>query len=1004
MIPAPNLDDRSFEDIVQEAITLIPKYCPEWTNHNSTDPGITLIELFAWMTEMVIYRLNKVTDKNYLAFLDLMGISLQPPQPARALLKFKLAAKAKSQRIEQGMQVATPQTESEDAIVFEVGQELLVLPNKLERVYSQFHDQFSDNTEQSRGQRGEGFPVFMGQRTLERVLYIGDERFSKLNDAAMLRLNFTAPETVGTDFPRFLEWQYWNGRRWKEMMTSAMEFSRGEIVFDQIENIESCEVGGVEQTWIRGVLVEVPQSWDSTLLESVMARVEVIGEGVEPDAVLTNDDAGNFLPRDLSKNFAPFGDNPRPDTLFYVSSDAYFSQPEADLRIEVRLSDPTLKDPPRPGSDLVIAWEYSDGRTWHELARTTPEGVEDVVSGTKFEDTTMAFSQSGAVSFRLPEMARAVEVNGLKRHWVRARIVQGGFGEPGQYELDGDRWVWYNENPLKPPYIKALSLNYSEESRSAQRVLSYNDFHHMDHSEVANAEGRSFQPFQPVAEESPTLYLGFDQAFPNETIPLYINTTERTALELSQQFREHLQKHFADQDNMLSREQRVVWEYWDGEGWSSLAVTDHTRNFTQSGFVDFIGPKDLRPTKRFGHQLYWLRVRLEMGGYVELPHINNITLNCVYALNQRTLKDEVLGSSDGTPNQRFELNWRPVLDGEELWVRERSRPSLETLTMLKELHDSEHVVDDSEPGKGVWVRWSRVESFYASGKNSRHYKLDPIQGDISFGDGTKGMTPPIGESNVVMRRYRVGGGSRGNVGAGAVNTLKRSISYIDTVYNPYAAAGGSDQESVEEVKERGPYVIRSRYRAVTREDFEWLALQASNSIARAACLPSTDREGEVTVVIIPKFDESTTDYSEKLTPSTELLRRVESFLSERRLVTTIVNVNRPRYVDISVKVDVIRATTGSSEKIKRQIERALRVFLHPLRGGRNGKGWPFGRNVLKMDLYHVVEEIGGVEFVDAIRLVDEDRHVLVDQIKIRPGQLPHLVDVDITEKAREKLL
>src|SRR5690606_32915700 len=74
MIPAPNLDDRSFEDIVQEAITLIPKYCPEWTNHNPTEPGVTLIELFAWMTEMVIYRLNKVTDKNYLAFLELMGI------------------------------------------------------------------------------------------------------------------------------------------------------------------------------------------------------------------------------------------------------------------------------------------------------------------------------------------------------------------------------------------------------------------------------------------------------------------------------------------------------------------------------------------------------------------------------------------------------------------------------------------------------------------------------------------------------------------------------------------------------------------------------------------------------------------------------------------------------------------------------------------------------------------------------------------------------------------
>ena len=69
MIPAPNLDDRTPADIVEEAMRLLPQYCPEWTNHNAADPGITLIELFAWMTEMVVYRLNKVADKNFLAFI-----------------------------------------------------------------------------------------------------------------------------------------------------------------------------------------------------------------------------------------------------------------------------------------------------------------------------------------------------------------------------------------------------------------------------------------------------------------------------------------------------------------------------------------------------------------------------------------------------------------------------------------------------------------------------------------------------------------------------------------------------------------------------------------------------------------------------------------------------------------------------------------------------------------------------------------------------------------------
>jgi hypothetical protein len=71
-ISLPNLDDRRYEDLVEEALALIPVHAPEWTNHNSSDPGITLIELFAYLTEMLIYRLNRITVENRLAFLNLI--------------------------------------------------------------------------------------------------------------------------------------------------------------------------------------------------------------------------------------------------------------------------------------------------------------------------------------------------------------------------------------------------------------------------------------------------------------------------------------------------------------------------------------------------------------------------------------------------------------------------------------------------------------------------------------------------------------------------------------------------------------------------------------------------------------------------------------------------------------------------------------------------------------------------------------------------------------------
>ena len=102
MIPPPKLDDRSFNDIVEEAISMIPRYAPEWTNHNAADPGITLIELAAWMTDLLIYRLNQVPDKNYVAFLNLLGIKLRAPRAAKALTRFSLVEGAAKQRVPRG--------------------------------------------------------------------------------------------------------------------------------------------------------------------------------------------------------------------------------------------------------------------------------------------------------------------------------------------------------------------------------------------------------------------------------------------------------------------------------------------------------------------------------------------------------------------------------------------------------------------------------------------------------------------------------------------------------------------------------------------------------------------------------------------------------------------------------------------------------------------------------------------------------------------------------------
>jgi len=1003
MIPVPNLDDRSWEDLVQEAISLIPKYCPEWTNHNPSDPGITLVELFAWLMEMTIYRLNKVTDTNFLAFLDLMGIDLQPPQPSRALLTFELVPGAKNfQVVPEGTSVATDYKGDVPPVVFETVRDLLVLPTKLLKAFTQFHDIFNDATPYTHGRPGQSFDVFMGCQRIERLIHISDPNLESLSEEALLILGFTTPEAPDVDFPFLCEWEYWNGHRWRELTVASTELSTGWCAFEGTDELTPCEVNGVEDYWVRGRLVEVPKDPSMTVVDSVMMRIEVVGEGVLPEAAYCSIEGNLYIPLDLSKNFYPLQKDPKVDYCLYIASRELLGHPNARIRIEFELSESALADAPNASEDLKIQWEYFDGKQWQRFATATRSSVEEGLKGTEFEDTTCAFTKTGTVSFRVPEGISEAAVNDAESYWVRARIVKGDYGVAGTYELDGDKWAWRDERPLRPPQLKGLRLKYTEDDRCPHRLVTYNDFRYIDITESCATELRHVQVFEPIPDESPSLYLGFDGPFPNDFIQIFINVVQKTSMELVRDQDELLRAYYKRMEELYYGDKKVVWEYWSGKDWLDLGVADRTHAFTESGFIEFVGPKDMAPTKKFGEHLFWIRTRLEMGGYEQLPRVDHILLNTITAEHRTTLRFEILGNGGGTPNELFKFNNRPILEGEEIWIREKEVPPPDEQEQLRSAHGEK--VLETDPREGHWVRWVRVDSFYASSGRSRHYTVDRINGSIRFGDGRRGMMVPKGDKNVKCNLYRYGGGVRGNIGPNQATTLRQSIAYIDSVTNHYAAKGGSDVESVEEVKQRGPYVIKSRYRAVTKEDFEWLALQASNSIARTHCLPSTEREGEVCVLVVPKFDEAKLDYSQKLIPSTELVRRVKAYLDERRLVTVKVNVEKPQYVEISVNLDVIRSSTGSSERLKRDIALALRRFLHPIHGGRDGKGWPFGRNVLKVDLYHVIEEVEGVEFVDRIRIYDEDRKVHVEQIKLGPKGLPYLVDIDITEKARERIL
>jgi predicted phage baseplate assembly protein len=445
-----------------------------------------------------------------------------------------------------------------------------------------------------------------------------------------------------------------------------------------------------------------------------------------------------------------------------------------------------------------------------------------------------------------------------------------------------------------------------------------------------------------------------------------------------------------------------VWEYWDGRAWQPLSVDDETQGFTSSGFSFFLAPDDWMISSKFTEERFWLRARLEQGGYVKPPRIRMIVTNAIDAYNQETIPEEILGTSDASPLQQFKFLRGPLLEDEVIEVRERQKPPPEEIADLGP--DAVRSAEPDNPQNNeAWVRYRRVDSFFASGPRSRHYTLDYVTGIVGFGDGRRGMVPPEMRDNIVARSYRIGGGALGNVNANTLTSLGRALAYIEAVTNPLPTTGGADRETIDEAKNRAPYTIKSRDRAVTSEDYEMLALRASTTLARARCVPDRSNRGHVTLALVPKGELRGEEFSRRLVPSNEVLRYVKRYLDDRKLVGTVLNVVRPRYKDLSLRVVLIRRSIGTSDRLRKDIEAKLRRFLHSLAGGRDGKGWEFGRPVLKTELVHLVEEVPGVEGVDALEIRDELRNVGVEHLRLDDDELPFLVHVHVAEKVRDDI-
>lgn len=526
-----------------------------------------------------------------------------------------------------------------------------------------------------------------------------------------------------------------------------------------------------------------------------------------------------------------------------------------------------------------------------------------------------------------------------------------------------------------PPLIFETERAIFALTASLAAVLSYNGFDFEDETPANQDAQTTFNPFGQAPGKDAALFIGFQysDAFPAQ---IELNLT----FFVVQQGAATTSGDCSLPDTQVFPSANLTWQYWSGAGWFSLdLLKDETNAFTRSGHVYLKTPaKGKMQTGLFGdvtQQLYWIRALITGGRYEKQPVIQAIRTNTVTTTQAQTVSDEVLGGSTGLPNQTFQVANKPVLDG--------------TLEL------------QIDSGSG-FEDWTPVEDFFGAGPNDQVYVLDRTTGEIRFGDGTNGAIPVanvnLPNNNVVARTYRYGGGKQGNLPANSLTTLVNSITGIDAskITNLFPAFGGQDEETLDDAKLRAPQALKSRDRAVTNEDFVYLAQQAGD-VKRAFALPLANPSfpgvqvpGSITVIVVPDSDDPNP------LPSDGLLRTVCAYLNARRLLTTELYVVPPTYQLVKVHAELIAKNSADLAEVTTAVQAALLNYFHPLIGGDDGQGWPFGGTIFFSRVYQQILQVAGVDRVETVLItLDKTQYPVCQDVQIQANALVYSTEHEV---------
>ena len=418
----------------------------------------------------------------------------------------------------------------------------------------------------------------------------------------------------------------------------------------------------------------------------------------------------------------------------------------------------------------------------------------------------------------------------------------------------------------------------------------------------------------------------------------------------------------------------LIWEVLDGAHYQVLNVNrDETAGLARSGLVELDLPTEWRPGLPVGlvdaKSTRWVRLRVAYGQFSTTPRLAYLALNMARALGARTIRDEVPTPMPASDGRRLQLSQVPVVPG-----------SLQL------------DIDESGLQGGATMRWNPVPDLAAAGPEDAVFELDVVTGELRFGNGTNGRALPQGYRNVHATRYQAFSAVPDQVEAKGIVVPITPVESVTKVENPLASSGGGPGETVPQALARGPLEIRTRWRAVAPADYALLALHAAGAqVARAYAVPGLHAAypgalipGVVGVIVVPPVSGDGPPV-----PGPETLRGLATSLAAAAAPAGVEVVTAaPSYQSVGVAVGVVLADGADAGAAATALLQALDTYLHPLNGGDDGAGWPFGGTISYTRLLRRITAVPGVRAAPRLNVVlDGIRQPSCQDVPIQPNAL-----------------